>query len=143
MKKRFIIISIIVLTLLITIIIYTNIRYSIYLDCIKYDILIEEHRYEYEGIDDSMIPLGGYSTNYYYTVINSDKLEKYTVRYSDIWTVHNEKGDIDTIIIKKESIDKFELEYTIKKYGKNNEKNKLKELLNKNIKEKYVIKIDN
>ena len=90
-----------------------------------------------------MIPEGGYSTNYYYIVINSDKLEKYTVRYSDIWDVHNERGDIDTISIKKETINKIELESAIKKYGKTNNKKKLKELLDNNIKEKYVTKIDN
>ena len=145
MKKTFIIVltSIIVLVLLITIIVYINTNNSAYLDNIKYDVLIAEHRYEYEDVDDSMIPEGGYSTNYYYIVINSDKLEKYTVRYSDIWDVHNERGDIDTISIKKETINKIELESAIKKYGKTNKKNKLKELLDNNIKEKYVTKIDN
>jgi len=145
LKKTFIIVltSIIVLVLLITIIVYINTNNSAYLDNIKYDVLIAEHRYEYEDVDDSMIPEGGYSTNYYYIVINSDKLEKYTVRYSDIWDVHNERGDIDTISIKKETINKIELESAIKKYGKTNKKNKLKELLDNNIKEKYVTKIDN
>ena len=135
--------SIIVLVLLIIIIAYINTNNSVYLDNIKYDVLIAEHRYEYEDVDDSMIPEGGYSTNYYYIVINSDKLEKYTVRYSDIWDVHNERGDIDTISIKKETINKIELESAIKKYGKTNNKKKLKELLDNNIKEKYVTKIDN
>ena len=135
--------SIIVLVLLIVIIAYINTNNSTYLDNIKYDVLIAEHRYEYEDVDDIMIPEGGYSSNYYYIVINSDKLEKYTVIYSDILDVHNERGEIDTISIKKETINKIELQSAIKKYGKTNNKKKLKELLDNNIKEKYITEIDN
>ena len=105
-------IAIIILTLLITIMVC----YSTYLDRIKYDILIEEHRYEYE---EGMLQLTGYATNYYYTIINSEKLEKYIATYCDVWSVHNENGKIDTVNIKKESINKIELADAINKIWQN------------------------
>ena len=40
-------------------------------ESLEYDIIVEKHRYEYEGLPAGEIPETGYSTNYYYVVVNS------------------------------------------------------------------------
>lgn len=105
---------------------------------LEYDILIEEHRNQYAGMAD--IPATGYSTTYYYTVINSTKKEKYTLIYQDVWDIHNQNGDIDSIKIEIEEITDEEVQRAINEYGKKNKKSKLKDLFEQNIEEKYRIK---
>lgn len=145
MKKRTLIISIvtIILIILISVVAHYKLNYSNTLKNFKYDILIEEHRYEYEGVEPKDIPETGYATNYYYTVINSKKLEKYTVTYMDVWEVHNKKGDIDKVNIKIKSINKTELEQILNQYKKKTELSNLKNLLEKNIKERFKVNIEN
>ena len=110
----------------------------IQLECFEYDILIEEYRYEYEGVPSNMQPAGGYSSNYYYQVINSEKKEKYVVVYQDVWSAHNEKGDKDILSIGIMPVTNEEIEDYINQYGKVS-RTKLKKLLNKTIKENYKI----
>lgn len=109
---------------------------------ITYDIIVEEHRYEYEGVNTADIPVTGYATNYYYVVVNSEKLEKYTITYVDVWEIHNKKGDIDTVRIKKESINDDDLKNLMKKHNKLEKKQRLKNLLKKHIKEIYKVEYD-
>lgn len=113
------------------------------LNSLKYDILVERHRYQYEGVDPVMVPEGGYSTNYYYTFINSGKNEKYTITYTDVWEVHNERGDVDSIEIVTEKIGDDELQDYIDKYGKNSKMLSLKKILDEDIKEKYTVTFNN
>ncbi len=138
MKKKIIIITSIII-LIIGIILKLNIN-KIKLSLIKYDVLIEKHRYEYEGINNqAMIPAGGYSTNYFYTVINTEKKEKYTVTYQDIYDIHNKKGNIDTLKINIIKMTDKEIEKVKKTYKLNKRKKRLTSLLNKTINEKYKI----
>ena len=108
------------------------------IDSLEYDILVEEHLYEYEGVDPELVPAGGYSTNYNYTFINTAKKEKYLITYQDVWDVHNERGDKDIIIIKIEKIDGDEIKSAIKEYHKT-KLSKVKTILDKHIKEEYEI----
>ena len=138
MKKKIIIITSIII-LIIGIILKLNIN-KIKLSLIKYDVLIEKHRYEYEGINNqAMIPAGGYSTNYFYTVINTEKKEKYTVTYQDIYDIQNKKGNIDTLKINIIKMTDKEIEKVKKTYKLNKRKKRLTSLLNKTINEKYKI----
>ena len=138
MKKKIIIITSIII-LIIGIILKLNIN-KIKLSLIKYDVLIEKHRYEYEGINNqAMIPAGGYSTNYFYTVINTEKKEKYTVTYQDIYDIQNKKGNIDTLKINIIKMKDKEIEKVKKTYKLNKRKKRLTSLLNKTINEKYKI----
>lgn len=140
MKKKFIIyLTLLIVLVLGTIILIKPEFNGDEIDDFKYDILVLEHRYEYEDVDPHLIPETGYSSSYYYTVINSEKLEKYIIIYTDVWNAHNERGEKDTVSIKKELIDKTELENAIKQYGKTKNMNSLKKLLDKNINEEYII----
>lgn len=108
----------------------------------EYDVLIEEHRYQYEGVPDELVPVGGYSTTYYYTVINSEEKEKYVVAYQDVWGIHNERGDLDTVTVSVEELTDSEIENAINQYGKNEKKSNLQDLIEKEVDEKYTIKIN-
>ena len=101
---------------------------------IKYDIVVEEHTSQNSG-DDS-----GYSSFYTYVVINSETREMYTITYQDIWNVHNDKGDVDTISIETETISNYEVDDAINNYGKLEKPTKVKNLLDKYIHEKVIIK---
>ena len=109
-------------------------------DALKYDIIIEKHRYEYEGWNPAEIPETGYSTNYYYSVINSEKHEKYTIVYQDVWSIHNERGDYDTISVTTETVNDEDLDKYIEKYGKNPRLLSVKEFFEADVKEQYLIK---
>ena len=123
---------------------------------LAYDILVESNRREYEdtystnvqnseyeGMDPIYAPAGGYSTNYYYTLINSNKKEKYTIVYEDVWDVHNEKGDKDKVTITINKIDDNELQENINKYGKSSKLLSVKKLLDEHINEKYEVVFNN
>lgn len=109
-------------------------------DKLQYDIIIEKHRYEYEGWNPAEIPETGYSTNYYYSVINSERHEKYTIVYQDVWSVHNERGDYDTISISTETVSDEDLDKYIEKYGKNAHLLSVKDFFEADVKEEYLIK---
>lgn len=108
----------------------------------EYDVLIEEHRHQYEGVPDVLVPAGGYSTTYYYTVINSEEKEKYVVAYQDVWDIHNERGDLDTVTVNVEELTDSEIENAINQYGKNEKKSNLQDLIEKEVDEKYTIRIN-
>ena len=109
-------------------------------DKLQYDIIIEKHRYEYEGWNPAEIPETGYSTNYYYSVINSERHEKYTIVYQDVWSVHNERGDYDTISVSTETVSDEDLDKYIEKYGKNPHLLSVKDFFEADVKEEYLIK---
>ena len=73
-------------------------------ESLEYDIIVEKHRYEYEGLPAGEIPETGYSTNYYYVVVNSTLHEKYTLKYEDVSEVHNEDIDYNTLTISTKTI---------------------------------------
>lgn len=98
---------------------------------------------EYEGMDTIQVPAGGYSTKYYYTLINSIKKEKYTIVYENVWDVHNERGDKDKVTITINKIDDNEIQENTNKYGKTSKLLSVKELLDKDINEKYNIFFNN
>lgn len=100
---------------------------------IKYDIAVEEHTSQ-NSSDES-----GYSSFYTYVVINSETKEKFVITYQDIWDVHNEKGDVDTISIETKIISDLEVQEAIDDYGKLEKPNKLKNLLDQYIHEEVVI----
>ena len=100
---------------------------------IKYDIVVEEHTSQ-NSSDES-----GYSSFYTYVVINSETKEKFVITYQDIWDVHNEKGDVDTISIETKTISDLEVQEAIDDYGKLEKPNKLKNLLDQYIHEEVVI----
>lgn len=137
-NKKVIIIIVILLILGMIGVIIKNIN-RIRLFNLEYDIIVEEHRSQYENIDPMYFSAGGYSTKYYYTVINSKKKEKYTVIYEDVFKVHNEKGNVDEISIEITSLTDNEVREAIDNYGLNSTKGKLRNLLNKTIDEKYKI----
>ena len=109
-------------------------------DELEYDIIVEKHRYEYEGWNPAEIPETGYSTNYYYTVINSKLHEKYIIVYQDVWSIHNERGDYDTISVSTETVTDEDLNKYIEKYGKNTHLLKVKDFFEADVKEQYLIK---
>ena len=115
---------------------FNNLRFN----TLEYDIIVEKHRYQYEGWE--FPPSGGYSTNYFYTVINSEKKEKYTLTYQNIWDIHNQRGDVDIVTIEIESISDSELNESINNFGKSEENLKFKDLFEQEVKEKYKIKFE-
>lgn len=131
-----ILILIFIVALIIFFLSFNNLRFN----TLKYDIIVEKHRYQYEGWE--FPPSGGYSTNYFYTVINTEKKEKYILTYQNIWDIHNQRGDIDTITVEIESISDSELEEAVNKYEKNDQKLKFKDLFEQEVKEKYKIKFE-
>ncbi len=106
---------------------------------LEYDIVVEKGSTRTEGLNTSETPVGGYSTHYYYTLINSEKMEKYTISYEDIWQVHNDSGEKDNITINIEKINKDELQEYIDKYGKESKMKKVREMLDESIQEDYEI----
>lgn len=106
---------------------------------LEYDIVVEKGSTRTEGLNTSKTPVGGYSTHYYYTLINSEKMEKYTISYEDIWQVHNDSGEKDNITINIEKINKDELQEYIDKYGKESKMKKVREMLDESIQEDYEI----
>ena len=115
---------------------FNNLRFN----TLEYDIIVEKHRYQYEGWE--FPPSGGYSTSYFYTVINSEKKEKYILTYQDIWDIHNQRGDVDIVTIEIESISDSELNEAINNFGKSEENLKFKDLFKQEVKEKYKIKFE-
>ena len=109
-------------------------------ESLKYDIIVEKHRYQYEGVDPSQIPIGGYSDIYYYTLVNSELHEKYTITYEDIWDVHNERGDYDTITVDTTKISDDELNSLIEAYGKLGHQLHVQDFIEGDVKESYIIK---
>ena len=109
-------------------------------ESLEYDIIVEKHRYEYEGLPAGEIPETGYSTNYYYVVVNSTLHEKYTLKYEDVWEVHNERGDYDTLTISTETISDEDLDNLIEQYGKNSHLLKVKDFFEADVKEEYIVK---
>lgn len=101
---------------------------------IKYDISVEEHSSQNSDTE------GGYSSMYTYVVINSELKEKYIITYQDIWDVHNEKGNVDTISIETKTISDSEVQEAIDYYGKLDKPNKLKNLLDQYIHEDVIVK---
>lgn len=106
---------------------------------LEYDIIVEKESTRTEGLNTSEISVGGYSNHYYYTLINSEKMEKYTISYEDIWQVHNDSGEKDNITINIEKINKDELQEYIDKYGKESKMKKVREMLDESIQEDYEI----
>ena len=109
-------------------------------ESLKYDIVIEKHRYQYEGVDPTQIPIGGYSNTYYYTVVNSELHEKYTIAYEDVWDVHNARGDYDTITIETTKVGDDELNSLIEAYGKLSQQYNVKDFFEDDVEESYIIK---
>ena len=109
-------------------------------ESLKYDIIVEKHRYQYEGVEPTQIPLGGYSDTYYYTVVNSELHEKYTIAYEDVWDVHNARGDYDTITIETTKVSDDELNSLIEAYGKLSQQYSVKDFFEDDVKESYIIK---
>ena len=140
--KKIIIIAIILLVVIGIILAILN-KNAISLNRLEYDILVESNRYQYEGVDPMYVPDGGYSSNYYYTLINSVKKEKYTIAYQDVWDVHNEKGDKDKVTITINKIDDNELQENINKYGKSSKLLSVKKLLDEHSNEKYEVVFNN
>lgn len=137
MKKRkilkvgiIILITLLVLGLIIffRLFIYPKLRFA----KLKYDILIKEH---YNNVAESgdNFETGAFLVTSY-TVLNSEKREKYTLTYHDV--LYN---GVDYIRIKIEKISEEELQDAIKKYGKDDEKFKLKDLFEQNVEEEYRV----
>ena len=100
---------------------------------IKYDIVVQEHTPQ--NNDDE----GGYASLYTYIVINSETKEMHTITYQDIWNVHNDKGDVDTIRIETKTISNYEVNEAISNYGKLEKPTKVKNLLDKYIHQDVVV----
>ncbi len=109
-------------------------------ESLKYDIIVEKHRYQYEGVDPTQIPLGGYSDTYYYTLVNSELHEKYPITYEDVWDVHNERGDYDTISVETTKVSDEELNSLIETYGKLGHLLHVQDFFEGDVKESYIIK---
>ena len=105
---------------------------------LKYNVVVEEHRFEYEGVEGE-IPATGYSSNYFYTLVNTKKKEKYEITYQDVWDVHNEKGDKDKLSYKITKLSNIEVRDYEEKYGKSDKLKKVKSLVATHTKEKYDI----
>lgn len=85
--------------------------------------------------DFKVISTGGYADIYYYTVINSEKKEKYTIVYQDVYAERNK----DTVSIEITSVSEYEIQEYTKKYGSSSKMIKLKKLLDRASKDKYQI----
>ena len=112
-------------------------------DSLQYDIIVEKHHNRDDNLDPSLVSAGGYATIFHYTLVNSGLHEKYTIVYQDVWEIHNERGDRDTVTITTEAISDEELNDLITKYGKQNYLSSAKQLLEDNIKEPYIVVDDN
>ena len=109
---------------------------------LKYDILIEEHRYEHQNTPLDQIPESTYCSNYYYIVVNSKEMKQYTIIYQDINKNDNDKGDIDTITINTKDLSDEELKEILKNNTKLNKLNNVDKLLEKHITEEYILSED-
>ena len=63
-------------------------------DNLSYDIVVREWEPQNSEI------VGGYASIYYATLVNYNKKERYDITFSDVWEVHEERGDKDYVSIE-------------------------------------------
>ena len=104
------------------------------LEDLTYNIIVNDWSSANDGI------IGGFASTYKATFVNSDKKEMYTISYSDVWEVHEDKGEKDSVLIEVRKIsDKKLLNITNKAEIRNNAT--VKDYLNSHIKTDYNLKI--
>lgn len=78
-----IIIPILIVIIIIAIFILSFDRIS--LDTLNYDIIVSDFKVRNPEID------GGFATVQYAVLVNTEKKEKYTIDYQDVWEIHEKK----------------------------------------------------
>ena len=108
---------------------------KISLDTLNYDILISDFKVRNPEIE------GGFATIKHAVLVNSEKKEMYTIKYQDVWDIHEKRGHIDSVSIEIEKLSNDEIS-KIKKENSTQEISKIKEFLNTYIKSNYKIDIE-
>ena len=146
-KKRIIKIVIVICVILLAILCIIMKLNNSGISYLEYDILVEDRSSRpqkglimtksgsIEEGDFEVTPKGGYANIYYYTVINSEKKEKYTIVYQYVYAERNK----DAVSIEITTVSEYEIQEAIKKYGLSSKKIKLKKLLDNASKDKYHI----
>ena len=111
------------------------ILFKISLDTLNYDILISDFKVRNPEIE------GGFATIKHAVLVNSEKKEMYTIKYQDVWDIHEKRGHIDSVSIEIEKLSNDEIS-KIKKENSTQEISKIKEFLNTYIKSNYKIDIE-
>lgn len=123
------------LILIICIVIFILLFDKISLDTLNYDILISDFKVRNPEIE------GGFATIKHAVLVNSEKKEMYTIKYQDVWDIHEKRGHIDSVSIEIEKLSNDEIS-KIKKENSTQEISKIKEFLNTYIKSNYKIDIE-
>ena len=101
---------------------------------LTYDIVLNDWTTKNDGI------IGGHSSTYTSTLVNSYKKEVYFISYSDVWETHEAHGEKDSVWIEVRKIsDKKLSNITNKSKIQNNAT--VKDFLNSHIKTDYNLKI--
>ena len=102
---------------------------------------------EYDYIIDELKPVnddieGGFSIIYNAILVNSNKKEMYTIEYSDVWKVHEDRGYKDDVSIEIQKMSDEELLEITGKY-KIQENSNIYDLLTQQLTTEYDLKIVN
>lgn len=84
--------------------------------------------------------IGGFSTTYSATLVNTNKKEMYTIHYSDVWEVHEERGYKDNVTIEIHKLTDKKLTNIINKYTEQ-KVSTIEEFLDANIDTEYDVEI--
>lgn len=122
-----------------------NVFNKIQLKNLKYDIVLEEDHDRNVYIDKTtglleMRSVGGYANNYSYILINSKTNEKIEINFQDVYSMHEEKDNVNVVI---KSISNQDVEEYAKKYGKSEKLLSVKAIIDKHHKEYEVNSIEN
>ncbi len=101
---------------------------------LEYDFIVDDWAQENSNI------LGGYASTEKAILVNSDKNEMYTIYYSDVWEVHEEKGSKDSVEIEVRNISDKKLSSITSNLSKADSAS-VKEFLDDHIENDYDIEV--
>ena len=104
------------------------------LEDLTYDIVLNDWTSKNDDI------IGGYANTYESKLVNSDKKEMYTISYSDVWEMHEDSGDKDSVSIEVRKISDKKIS-NITNTAIIQNKSAVKDYINSHIKTEYDLKI--
>lgn len=107
----------------------------IYLNELKYDIVVSDWTIKNPEIE------GGFATIKFAVLVNCQKQEKYTIHYQDVWDIHEERGHKDSVLIEIEKLSNDEIS-ELKKEHNLQEISKIKNFIDEHIESNYDIDIE-
>lgn len=131
LKKIIILLLIAITVVLIFVLSFDRISLNI----LNYDIVVSDFKVRNPELE------GGFATVQYAVLVNTEKKEKYTIDYQDVWDIHEKNGNIDSVSIEIEKLSDDEIAEIKNNYTKQ-EILKIEQFLNMYIKSNYKIDIE-